>query len=169
MSTPLVRLENPGLDRHKVLYDLFNNAYGNTYRGDYALKKKLCEASFALISTVDGHLSAGCVVDRYRITAIGTTLISDIAQPRFGRMVDFLQRSGDEEGVGWMSIGLRYNRMQEAASSAGMHPIDNPDRVRDLLHTTGELGRYNIISNSDGPTLITKMGGYDQNIWTWPS
>lgn len=165
----ILRINQPDLchPAQKVtLCELFRSAYGEGYRGDETLHKKLTEAGFALLSYYHGHLNAGCVVDRGRITTIGTTVNPGITEKRFTRMVGFLAAARHQEGVDWISIGTEYPRMQQVAIEAGMSSLTNTTKAEQLLLHAGEADRYDIVPGGGEPVTISK-NQYNQNIWTW--
>lgn len=147
-----------------IFCQLFQEAYGDTYRGDTALLRKLGEASAGILRLTENRVDAGCVVGAGgRITTIGTAPGHIVS--RFNRMVSFLEEVRDEECATWISIGLQYDRMQQAARQAGFTPLHDGHQALALVNGTGELSRYRITAGGSDPVILEK-NGYNQHIWT---
>ena len=151
-----------------ALYTLFSSAYGDSYRGNDALDKKIAEADGAFLLTHMKQIGAGCLVGGGRITTIGTSAEKDFSDRRFHRMVTLLSKLREESEARWMSIGLEYDKMQAAAEQSGMYPIESGHTAISLLEEIGEVDKYRVTSGGNQPVVMTKTSnGYQQNMWQW--
>ena len=151
---------------------LFRDSYGDDYRGDRKLLKKIGEADRIIgLYNTDRRMGAAAIIGAGRILAPGTSPNYEVFGSRSRLMVQLLQesnRSGDAE---WVSIGVEYDKMQNAATRADMHPTQNAGRIDKLLEAASELGVYRLGVSDDHGLIIEKdlpnNDTYRQQVWVY--
>lgn len=158
------------------LIPFFRESYGDDYRGDGKLIKKIRESDniVTLRHPVADKLGAAALIAHHRITAPATSCDRELFGRRSSLMVSLLGACHydiDPNAAQWVSIGVGYDRMQDAAINAGMQPLGEPDIAEKLLTDIGENDKYTLCYE-DGGVLLTspRPDGtmYEQNIWVWP-
>lgn len=126
--------------RSEELVELFQLSYGDDYRGDEKLRKKLEETDQAVILENQRRIGAVALIGDGRIMAPGT--LPGVAEmgSRSDRMVRLLEEC--EGYADWMSIGVQYEKMQTLARRAGMTPESSSYVVSSVLAQVDELDKY---------------------------
>lgn len=160
------------LPEHELV-DFFRTSYGDDYRGDAKMIKKIDEAEHLVVlrHPMTNQLGAAALAAGGRITTPATSPNREQFGSRSVLMTHLLRACHEKDVAQWITIGTRYDRMQQTARAAGMYLLNNLGTAEKFLEDIGEADKYSLkLERNTVVTTSEQAGGelYEQNIWMWP-
>lgn len=156
------------LDREE-LCSFFAESYKHVgFRGKEDFYHMLDESSRVVTLSTDDEfeLCAAAILSGDRITKIATSTRIDLHGSRRNNLSDLFAQSRESNPNAWISIGLGYECVADAAAKAGYIKEMDCSRVERILNKIGAAAYYEINPDATiGRVRPDSQRMYYQNIW----